>query len=100
MLVKQRRDCKPVAMNHRRIPFHFRSKVKKEINRLLKADVIEKIEEPTGWVSPVVIGNKPNGHIRLCVDMTEPNKSIKRIHHVIPASRAVMSTFLSELFKL
>ena len=42
------------------------------------------IDEPTGWVSPVVIANKPDGNIRLCVDMTEPNKAIKRVHHVIP----------------
>ena len=75
---------KPVAMKHRRIPFHLRSKVENEINRLLDAEVIEIVAEPTGWVSPVVIGNKQNGDIRLCVDMTEPNKCIKRIHHVIP----------------
>ena len=75
----------PVAMKHRRIPFHLREeKVEKEIQRLLEADVIERVDEPTGWVSPVVIGNKPNGDIRLCVDMTEPNKAIKLVHHVIP----------------
>ena len=59
----------------------MRNKVENEINR---ADVIEIITGPTGWVSPVVIGNKPNSDIRLCVDMTEPNKHINRIHHVIP----------------
>ena len=77
-------EIDPVAMKHRRIPFHLRGKVEKEIQRLLEADVIERVYEPTGWVSPVVIGNKPNGDIRLCVDMTEPNKAIKRVHHVKP----------------
>ena len=80
---------KPVAMKHCRIPFHLRNKVEKEIERLLDADIIEMIDEPTGWVSPVVIGNKPNGDIRICVDMTEANKAIKRIHHIIPTSEEI-----------
>ena len=77
-------SVKPKAIRHRRIPFHLRNKVEKELERLLEADVIEEVNEPTGWVSPVVIANKPDGNIRLCVDMTEPNKSIRRVHHVIP----------------
>ena len=75
---------KPVACKHRRIPFHLRDKVESEISRLVTAGVIEPINDPTGWVSPVVITNKPDGSIRLCVDMTEPNKAIKRVHHIIP----------------
>ena len=66
---------KPVACKHRRIPFHLRDKVS-EISRLVTAGVIEPINDPTGWVSPVVITNKPDGSIRLCVDMTEPNKAL------------------------
>ena len=77
-------EITPVAMKHRRIPFHLREKVEQEIQRLLEADVIEMVDEPTEWVSPAVIGNKPNGDIRCCVDTTEPNKAIKRVHHVIP----------------
>ena len=77
-------SVKPVAVKHRRVPFHLRDRVGKEIERLLKADIIENVDEPTDWVSPIVISNKPNGDLRLCVDMTEPNKCIKRIHHVIP----------------
>ena len=75
---------KPVACKHRRIPFHLRNKVESEISRLASAGVIEPINEPSGWVSPVVITNKLDGSIRLCVDMTEPNKAIKRVHQIIP----------------
>ena len=74
---------RPVAMKHRRIPFHLRPKVEKEIEKLLDADIIEMVDEPTDWVSSVVIGNKSNGDIRICVDMAEANKAIKRVHHVI-----------------
>ena len=77
-------EIKPVANKHRRIPFHIREKVDTELQRLTAAGVIEPVTEPTGWVSPVVITNKSDGDIRLCVDMTEPNKASERVRHVIP----------------
>ena len=77
-------NVRPVAIKHRRIPFHMRDKVSEELNRLRENGIIEKVKEPTGWVSPVVLVNKFDGRIRLCVDMREPNKAIERIRHVIP----------------
>ena len=68
----------PVAQKHRRVPFHLRDKVDKELKRLYDAGVIEPVNESTEWVSPVVIVPKPNSDdIRLCVDMTQANKAIR-----------------------
>ena len=77
-------DVKPVRNKHRRIPFHLREKVEAELERLKSAGVIEDVTEPTAWVSPVVITNKKDNSIRLCVDMTQPNKAIQPVKHVIP----------------
>ena len=77
-------EIKSVANKHRRVPFHLRNKVEDELDRLEIAGVIEPVKEPAGWVSPVVITNKPDGSIRICVDMTEPNKAIRRVRHVVP----------------
>ena len=75
---------KPVAQKHRRLPFHLRAKVDQELNRLLKAGIIETVDEATEWVSPVVIVPKRNSdEIRLCVDMTQANKAIKRARQII-----------------
>ena len=38
------KDVKPVALRHRRTPFHLRDKVKAEIKRLVDEDIIEKVE--------------------------------------------------------
>ena len=59
----------PVAMPHRRISYHLRPKVEQEIEKLETLDIIEKVSGPTPWVSPVVIVPKPNGTIRLYVDI-------------------------------
>ena len=40
-----------------------------ELDRLNQLDIIEKVDGPTDWVSPVVIAPKKNGDIRICVYM-------------------------------
>ena len=48
-------NVKPVAQSSRRVPFALRDKLEMEIQRLLKDDIIESVEGPTPWVSPLVI---------------------------------------------
>ena len=43
--------------------------------------IIEKINEPSEWISPVVVLLKPWHGIHLCVDMRRANQAVKRIHH-------------------
>ena len=73
------RDCKvklhvdetvePVIQRQRRIPFHIRKKVKTDLDRLEEEDIIEKVTDPTTWVSPLVFAPKKNtDEIRICVD--------------------------------
>ena len=73
-----------VAQHHRRIPFHMREKVEKELERLEKSDIIEKVDGPTDWVSPIVVAPRKNGDIRICVDMRKANEAIKRERHITP----------------
>jgi len=59
--------------------------VEKKLNELLDLDIIERVEEPSSWVSPVVCVPKRSGaDIRLCVDMRVGNTSVKRVRHPIP----------------
>lgn len=76
----------PVIQPHRRIPFHVRKQVEAELDRLEKLDIIEKVEGPTPWVSPIVVAPKPRdpSKIRLCVDMRLPNEAVKRERHITP----------------
>ena len=56
-------------------------------------DIIEKVEGPTPWVSPVVIVPKHNdpNDIRLCVDMREANTAIERERHITPTLDDIFS---------
>jgi len=58
--------------------------VEKELKRLEKLDIIETVEGPTPWISPIIVVPKKSGEVRICVDMREANKSIKREKHLMP----------------
>ncbi len=74
----------PVAQPARRIPFHLRRKVSATLKQLEKDDIIEKVQGPTPWISPVVVIPKSDGTVRLCVDMWMANQAIQRERHPSP----------------
>ena len=45
---------------------------------------------PTEWTSPLVVVPKPDGDIRICVDMRRANKAIQRERHPIPTTEEVL----------
>ena len=57
-----------------------------ELKKLEEQDIIEKVEGPTPWMSPLVVILKKNGDVRLCVDMRMPNQAIQRERHPSPTS--------------
>ena len=46
-------------------------------------DITESVSGPTPWVSPLVAVPKPNGDVRVCVDMRRANEAIQRERHPI-----------------
>ena len=70
---------------------------------LLSKDIIEEVPDtPTSWISPLVVAPKPDGDIRVCVDMRRANEAIIRERHPIPTIEEVLydlngSTVFSKL---
>ena len=60
----------PVVQKVQRVPFSVKDKVTAKVKELLEKDMIEKVQGPTVWVSPVVVAPKPSGDIRLSVEAT------------------------------
>ena len=82
----------PVVQKMRRVPFSVKDNVTAKVNELLEKDIIEKVEGPTVWVSPVVVAPKPSGDIRLCVDMQRANEAIIRERLPIPTIDEVLES--------
>ncbi|PIK48832.1 hypothetical protein BSL78_14290 [Apostichopus japonicus] len=77
-------NLRPTVMPTRRVPLAIRSKLKQELDRLVNADVIAVVDEPTPWVSALVIAPKKNGDLRICIDPRELNKALQREHYTLP----------------
>ena len=54
-----------------------------------KIGAIRTAEEPTEWVSSLVVVEKPNGKVRLCLDPRDLNKAIQRQHYPMQALEEV-----------
>lgn len=74
----------PVVQHVRRVPIALRQQVEDQINHLLKSGIIERVDKPSPWVSPMVVVVKDDGNVRLCIDMRRANVAIKRQYHVMP----------------
>ena len=72
---------KPVVHPPRKCPIHLRDDLKKELDKMESMGVIKPTQEPTDWVSSLVIAKKPDGKLRICLDPRDLNKAIKRPHH-------------------
>ena len=76
--LKTDETIQPTVMANHRIPISLRPALKKELDRLTDLGVLMPMTEPTPWVSQMVIVQKPNGGLRLCIDPRELNRALLR----------------------
>ena len=69
-----------------RVPLTLKDRLKDELTRLKKESVIIKEEEPTHWVSSLVVSEKPNRKLRVCINPQHLNEALKRSHYLFPES--------------
>ena len=64
-------ESPPIRQYPRRLPYHFREEVDKQVNDMLSQDVIQPSTSP--WSSPIVLVKKKDGPYRFCVDYRKLN---------------------------
>ena len=83
--ISLKEDADPYSISGpRRVPIPLIPKVGAELERMEKAGVIQKITEPTEWCAGMVPVLKKNGDVRICVDLKNLNRSVKREKYEIP----------------
>ena len=69
----------------RRIPLPLMAQVKDELDKMERENIITRVEGPTDWCAGIVVVPKPNNKVRICVDLTQLNKCVKRERHILPS---------------
>ena len=82
--IQLRDDAEPVIHAMRTVPESMKPRLAEELKELEQKGIVSRIKEPTDWVSSLVIIEKSNGKLRLCLDPTDLNRYIKREHYHIP----------------
>ena len=69
----------------RRIPVPKLDKVNEELSRLCDNRTIKPVTQPTEWLSNILVKEKPDGKLRICIDPSQTiNKAIRRSVYTIP----------------
>ncbi|GFY55515.1 reverse transcriptase domain-containing protein [Trichonephila inaurata madagascariensis] len=74
----------------RKVPLAIHNKVKEKLSNMVEAGIISKVEEPTEWVSNMVVINSPK-KLRICLDPRPLNEAIQRPHYPIPTTDALIT---------
>ena len=80
-----------VIMPPRKVPMALRTRLKAELDRMVQNDIIAPVQEPTDWVNSLVVVDKCNGKLRVCLDPRPLNKAIKREHFQLPTTEEILS---------
>ncbi len=68
----------------RRVAIPLVKPLEEELNRMERLGVIRRVDHPTEWCHPMVVTRKPNGKLRVCIDLTKLNEEVKREFYEIP----------------
>ena len=71
-------------MPDRRVPIAVKAKLKVELDSMVERGIVTPVTEPTPWVSQLVVANKPNGKIRVCIDPKYLRRALQREHYTMP----------------
>lgn len=88
--IKLKPNCSPHVAAPRKIPLALHDKVREELSRMVETGIITKVNEPTEWVSNMVVVNKPK-KLRICLDPRPLNEAIQRPHYQIPTADSLIS---------
>ena len=93
-------NCTPVVNPPRRVPHSLKQRLHHALDKNVKSGVLVKIDQPTDWVNNLVIVEKKNGSLRLCLDPRDLNKSVKRdITRSPQCKRLLVSLLVKQYFQ-
>ena len=89
--IQLKADAKAAIQVTRTVPYPKKAKLKELLDKMTAQGIIADVDQPTDWVSNLVITEKPDGAMRICLDPKPLNDAKKREHHKLPTADDVHS---------
>ena len=90
--IKLEPGAKPYGLSTpRRVAVPLLKAVEQELHRMEELGVIARVTEPTDWCSGMVVVPTRDGKVRICVDLTRLNESVRRERHPLPATDPILA---------
>lgn len=87
--IKLRSDAVPVIHPPRKVPLGLHDRLKQTLAHMEAKQVIARVDHPTEWVNSLVIVEKKNKDLRLCLDPKNLNEAVMREHYNIPTAEDI-----------
>ena len=69
----------------RKIPVAMKEEIMKKSDELIEQKIVEKVNEPTDWISSMVVVKKPQSNkLRICIDPRDLNQAFQRPRYPQP----------------
>lgn len=88
----------PKTVTYTRVPFTIRPKYIAKLNELLNLGILVKVNEPVRWLNDVVVVQKPDGNLRVCLSPIELNKHLINDKFPIPTLTEIAPKLRSKNF--
>ena len=77
-------NVRPVHAQVHRVPVVKLDRVNEELQRLSNEGIIKPVTQPTDWLSNILVTEKPNVKLRICIDPSQTiNRAIQRPKYAI-----------------
>lgn len=83
--------ARPVVRPPRRVPHALMERLKDKLKSLEDQQIIEKVDHPESFVSNLVIIEKVDKNLRICLDPQELNNVLLRNYHLIPTLEEIIT---------
>ena len=74
----------PVVHPPQKLPQPLRNQLVDTLKDMVKQGVVEKVDGPSDWVNSMVVVQKKDGSLGICIDPKDLNKALKREHYQLP----------------
>ena len=95
--IQLKAGAKATSQATRIVPDPKQAKLKELLDKMTSQGFIADVDQPTDWVSNLVITEKSDGSMRICLDPKPLNEAIKREHHKLPTADDVHSKFANKI---